>query len=245
VSGATVFESNLVISNTTSSISNVTGALVVAGGAGIAGNVYANALRTTTGIYWAGNGNPIAGITYTASASSPAGPSNGDQWYNTATDKLYGYLFDGVSSYWVDIQTSIIAANVSSSGSTGSESTVFTLSGTTTGNTETEIFVGGISNTRIDISANTTVAYDIVVVARRTDTTGFSAAFNLKGVIDNFSGTVADVGSLYENILARDDSNYLVDARADDANNSLNIYVTGVAGHTINWTAKTTLVGVQ
>jgi hypothetical protein len=113
VSGVTVFESNLVVSNTTTSVSNVTGALVVRGGAGIAGNVYANALRTTTGIYWAGNGNPIAGITYTASASSPAGPSNGDQWYDTVNDILYEYIFDGTSSYWVDIQTSVIAANAS------------------------------------------------------------------------------------------------------------------------------------
>ena len=113
VPNPTVFQSNLVISNTTSSVSSVTGALVVRGGAGIAGNVYANALRTTTGIYWAGNGNPIAGITYTASASSPAGPSNGDQWYDTVNDILYEYIFDGTSSYWVDIQTSVIAANAS------------------------------------------------------------------------------------------------------------------------------------
>jgi hypothetical protein len=113
VAGVTIFQSNLVVSNTTTSTSDVTGALVVRGGAGIAGNVYADALRTTTGIYWAGNGNPIAGITYTASASSPAGPSKGDQWYDTVNDILYEYIFDGTSSYWVDIQTSVIAANAS------------------------------------------------------------------------------------------------------------------------------------
>jgi hypothetical protein len=104
---------NLVVSNTTISSSTTTGALIVRGGAGITGNVYADALRTTTGIYWAGNGNPIAGITYTASASSPAGSSNGDQWYDTVNDILYEYIFDGTSSYWVDIQTSVIAANAS------------------------------------------------------------------------------------------------------------------------------------
>jgi hypothetical protein len=110
-SGSTT--SNLVAAATTTSTSTTTGALVVRGGAGIAGNVYADALRTTTGIYWAGNGNPIAGITYTASASSPAGPSNGDQWYDTVNDILYEYIFDGTSSYWVDVQTSVIAANAS------------------------------------------------------------------------------------------------------------------------------------
>ena len=44
VSGATVFQSNLVISNTTSSTSTVTGALVVLGGVGVDGNL--NILNT-------------------------------------------------------------------------------------------------------------------------------------------------------------------------------------------------------
>jgi hypothetical protein len=29
----------------------------------------------------------------------------GDQWYNTANDVLYEYITDGVSTYWVDIQS--------------------------------------------------------------------------------------------------------------------------------------------
>ena len=118
MAGATNFRywaanGNVTIGSTTTSTNADTGALVVKGGAAIAGNVYADALRTTTGIYWAGNGNPIAGITYTASGSAPSGPSKGDQWYNTSNDVLYEYVFDGTSSYWVDIQTSIIAANAS------------------------------------------------------------------------------------------------------------------------------------
>jgi hypothetical protein len=102
---------NVVIGSTTSSTSDSTGALVVKGGAAVAGNVYTNAIRTTTGIYWAGNGNPIAGITYTASSSPPSGPTKGDQWYDTDTDILYEYVFDGTSSYWVDIQTIPLAAD--------------------------------------------------------------------------------------------------------------------------------------
>lgn len=47
---------NLVVANTTISSSTTTGALIVRGGAGIAGNLYADALYTTTGIRWAGNG---------------------------------------------------------------------------------------------------------------------------------------------------------------------------------------------
>jgi hypothetical protein len=102
---------NVVVGSTTESINANTGALVVKGGAAVAGNVYVNAIRTTTGIFWAGNGNPIAA--YTASSSAPSRPTEGNQWYDTVNDILYEYIFDGTSSYWVDIQTSVIAANAS------------------------------------------------------------------------------------------------------------------------------------
>lgn len=52
--------SNLVIVATTESTSNVTGALVVRGGVGVAGNVFANTIYTTTGIRWAGNGTAFS-----------------------------------------------------------------------------------------------------------------------------------------------------------------------------------------
>jgi hypothetical protein len=48
--------SNLVVAATTTSTSATTGALVVRGGVGVAGNVYADKLYTTNGLYWAGNG---------------------------------------------------------------------------------------------------------------------------------------------------------------------------------------------
>lgn len=115
-------------------------------------------------------------------------------------------------------------------------SRTYILRGTTTGNTESEIFLD-TANTRIPVRANTTVFYSADIVARRTDATGNSAGFQVKGVTDNFSGTVADVGDLYELIVARDDVSMNVDARADDTNNSLGIHVTGVTGQTIRWTA--------
>jgi len=119
---------------------------------------------------------------------------------------------------------------------TDSIARTYILRGTTTGNTETEIFLDGAS-AKIPVRANTTVFYSADVVARRTDATGNSAGFQVKGVVDNFSGTVADVGDLYELIVARDDVSMNVDARADDTNNSLGIHVTGVTGQTIRWTA--------
>jgi hypothetical protein len=122
-------------------------------------------------------------------------------------------------------------------GDTNYNSKEYVLYGSTTDATETEIFVGGTTNSRIPVASNTTIFYQVYVVARRTDATGESAGIHLKGVVDNFSGTVADVGDVYEVIVARDDANYLVDARADDTNDAIGIHVTGVAGKTISWTA--------
>ena len=52
---------NLVVNTATASTSGTTGALVVAGGIGVGGNVYSNRLYTTTGIFWAGNNTPVNG----------------------------------------------------------------------------------------------------------------------------------------------------------------------------------------
>ena len=113
----------------------------------------------------------------------------------------------------------------------------YVLYGTTTNNTETEIFVGGTASSRIPVASNTTIFYDVNIVARRTDSTGESAGWHLKSVADNFSGTVADVGSVYEVAVATDDATWNVDCRADNTNDSVNVYCTGATGKTIRWTA--------
>ena len=111
----------------------------------------------------------------------------------------------------------------------------YVLYGTTTDATETEVLVGG--STRISVPTDTTMFYEVSIVARRTDATGESGAWHLKGCADNFSGTVADVGDVYEIAVAQDDLNMSVDVRADDTNNAINVFVTGVASKTIRWTA--------
>ena len=75
------------------------------------------------------------------------------------------------------------------------------------------------------------------IVARRTDATGESAGWQVKGVADNFSGTVANVGDVYEVVVAQDDTDWQVDVTADDADNALNVVCTGVASKTIKWMA--------
>jgi hypothetical protein len=113
----------------------------------------------------------------------------------------------------------------------------YVLYGTTTNGSETEIFIGGTSNSRIPVATDTTVFYECDIAARRTDATGESGGWHLKAVVDNFSGTVADVGNVYEVQVASDDENFEVDVAADNSNNAIAVKVTGAGGKTIRWVA--------
>lgn len=56
-----------------------------------------------------------SGISYTANTSPPVSATItvGSQWYNTATDVLYEYTYDGVNYVWVDISSSTFNGMVS------------------------------------------------------------------------------------------------------------------------------------
>jgi hypothetical protein len=77
--------------------------------------------------------------------------------------------------------------------------------------------------------------YTLDITARRTDADGSSAGYQLKGVVDNNSGTVADVGDVYEIIIAEDDADLTIDATADNTNKALKVTVTGQTSHTYKW----------
>jgi hypothetical protein len=46
---------------------------------------------------------------YTASSLPPTNSKAGDQWYNTSTDILYEYVYDGGTYMWVDTISSSYA----------------------------------------------------------------------------------------------------------------------------------------
>jgi hypothetical protein len=105
---------NIVAYSGTVSINTTSGALVVVGGAGISGNVYADSFYTAQGIRWSNNNATVRGITITSDSAPPlSGNVAGDRWYNTSNDILYEYVNDGTSLYWVDISSQTIAANTS------------------------------------------------------------------------------------------------------------------------------------
>lgn len=184
VPNQTTFASNLVVSNTTPSTSNVTGALVVRGGVGIAGNVYANVFYTADGIRWAGNGAVFAsgggggtGTTYTANTAPPtSGNVAGDMWYNTGTDILYEYLNDGTSNYWVDVQ---------SLGQTGNITTISdaTLAGNIVVSLNNTISIGGTTGYLRNIFAN-------IVTANTQNTSGNITAGNVVTGIVSATGNI-------------------------------------------------------
>jgi hypothetical protein len=84
------------ISNPTSSTNTTTGALIVQGGAGIAQNL--NVGGTIVG----------GGVRSTTASTPPSNPAVGDIWYNSSTDVMYRWTFDGTSYYWVDEYTTIV-----------------------------------------------------------------------------------------------------------------------------------------
>ena len=155
----------------------------------------------------------------------------GEMGVNTADKKIYIR----------DSSDNIITLGSAAAGATANAATQqYILTGTTTNATETEIFVGGVSNSRVSVASNSTVMYSVDIAARRTDADGVGAGYHFKGVIDNNTGTVADVGTLYEIIIAEDNSALAADVGADATNDTIYVKVTGIAGHTYRWVATLT-----
>lgn len=167
----------------------------------------------------------LADVTLTSVSSNDVLTYNGSVWTNNQDLTLTGNL---------DLND---ADKLFVHGDTGYVNKRYVLYGTTTDATATEIFVGGTANSRVNVDSDTTMFYTVDIVARRTDTTGESAGWQLKGVCDNNSGTTADVGDVYEVAVARDDTNWQVDALAGDTEDAVIVTVTGAAGKTIKWMA--------
>lgn len=166
-----------------------------------------------------------------------------------AADDVVDFIVDYTSTGTLSLSNnSIQFINVTSTktqtvGTGDNSSTKYILLGTTTSNTETEILT--TDSARIAVSSNSTVFYQVSFAARRTDATGESASWHLKGCVDNFSGTVADVGDVYEIAVAQDDVTWSVDVRADDTNDAIGVFVRGATGKTVKWTALVETVEVK
>ena len=162
-------------SNTTISTSITTGALVVSGGAGIAGNVFAGSVYSSS--YFYSNGTPYSSGggsgTSTSSSTVPTSPGIGDIWYNTTTDVLYRYTNDGVSSYWLDITGPTYGGSVVSSG--GSAATYAEATGNITLAVNTKYIVDTSAARTLTLPATPTLGQEIGII----DGTGTCATYNI------------------------------------------------------------------
>ena len=119
----------------------------------------------------------------------------------------------------------------------------FVLRNQTTDATQTEIFADGSAGD-ISVPSDCSVSFRANIIARRTDVDGESAAYLLVGAIDNNAGTTALVGTISKTVIGEDTAAWDVTATADDANDGINILVTGEAAKTIRWVARTEIVEV-
>jgi hypothetical protein len=110
----------------------------------------------------------------------------------------------------------------------------YVLRGTTYNDTPTELFLDGGSQ-RLTVGNNRVVTFDILVVARSE--LGFSAGYAVQGVIENYFGSTALVGTPIVTVLGEWVNNWDVAAVADDPNDALVIEVTGSDVEATRWVA--------
>lgn len=112
-------------------------------------NVTATNIGTDVTVTISGGGG--TGLTYTANTVPPTtGNVKGDQWYNTTTNVLYEYIYDGINYYWVDIQTpvtgNVTTGYVSRTFTTDGSANTYTIS-TGCAVTNVLVFLNGVAQT--------------------------------------------------------------------------------------------------
>ena len=214
VGGLTIdaYTGNLVTTSTTSSNSTNTGALQVAGGAGIGGDV--NIGGTVTG----------GGIRTTSTSTAPTSPTVGDIWYDLSSDVIYRYTSDGTTSYWIDITGPAVATSSTGgatfTGGTVSGATIFTnyvtvINSATSTSTGVEAIIGNGNGTfiapnnagvmlhvtgqvnqpgRVYIDGQGSGAYSAVIGRRYNGTTAAPTGLALNDIIFRLGSTPYTTG---------------------------------------------------
>jgi hypothetical protein len=204
---------------------------VASGDEAIVGGGYANTASGAQSTVSGGQGNIASGERSTV-AGGRSNTASGEfsaicGGRGAVADKV-GQQSQSMDSFAADgdAQTSVLVAHIATANATPAE-----------------LFLDG-DVVRCTIAADTTWAFEVLVVARRTDADNESAAYHFRGCIDNNAGTTALVGSVAKTVIAEDSAGWDCDVTADDTNDCLAITVTGEAGKTVRWVARITLVEV-
>jgi len=167
-----------------------------------------------------GNASTVGGGT----SNTASGPSATIPGGYQATASLYGQMAyaSGRFADYGDAQTS-----------------EYVLRRTTTNATPTELFLDGDSggNQRLTVASGRTMSFDALVVSRTNDTGGKSAGYEVKGLIENVSGTTAVVGTPTVTVLGEDNPAWDLTVQADDTSDALVFKGTGEASTNIRWVA--------
>ena len=149
----------------------------------ISGDVVANSITVLTSLTC--TGNIIAGgVRRTTSTTAPTNAGVGDLWYDTATDIMFQYIYDGTNYIWVDINSLAVNSNAIVAGTTLSISGNGTISGNTTlGGATTHV---GVVYANSGISSSSTTTGALVV----TGGIGASGNITASNVTANHYGTI-------------------------------------------------------
>ena len=204
----------------TSSTSTTTGAVVITGGLGVGGNIYANgsaysnSVVITTGLYWSGNGVAYATAYYSSGAGNitvtgttltltPTGPGSASVGSSTAipviTTDAYGrVVYSGTAAVIAPAGTltgTTLASNVVASSLTS----VGTLTGLTTSGTVIAATVNAatIGNAGATVTGSSFTASGTVIAATVNAATIGNSGATLTGNISTAAQTnITSVGTL-------------------------------------------------
>jgi hypothetical protein len=101
----------------------------------------------------------------------------------------------------------------------------------------TEIYLDGISGSRLTLQSEGVLAFDALVIGR-DNTTGNACAFQLNGGMKKDSSTTQIIGTVGKTILGEDVSGFDANITANDGNDSLKIEVTAASTNTTRWAAE-------
>lgn len=199
-------------------------------GAVAGGGVY-NKVWSPYGINLGGYGNRVSG----SHSSILAGSHN---WTGGAYSSVIGK--QAISSLRGEFSQS--SGQISSIGDAQKSELVARVQ--TTDNTPTLLTLAG---DLIVLPDNTTWAFSILVVARRTDTDNEGAGYQFYGVIDRNAGaaSTALIGSVSKTVIAEDTAAWDINVTANSTAGSLDIIVTGEIAKTINWVAVVKIAQVK
>ena len=176
-------------SNTTPSTNTTSGALQITGGLGVQGNIFGgNIVSAANTILRNGRNVP----TFVSSATMPSTPLLGDEWYDQVNDRIYQYIYDGVSYNWIDVSGGYIAANVQVQGGT---LVVRDSNGNVYANT---IVANTLSVTNLEITGTTAISSMV------SEGSGKPVSNSVDTIIDQYPKT------LYRS------AKYIISARNDD-----------------------------